>query len=85
MKIEEFNERLKSTVLVADGAMGSMLYEYAGAQRCLEELNVTQPEAVFRIHQSYLEAGAQIHRDEHVRRESPQARRRRTGRSRRRK
>ena len=50
MKIEDFNERLKNSVLVADGAMGSMLYEYAGAQRCLEELNVTQPEAVFRIH-----------------------------------
>ena len=60
MKIEDFNERLKNSVLVADGAMGSMLYEYAGAQRCLEELNVTQPEAVFRIHQAYLDAGAQI-------------------------
>ncbi|MGA8071905.1 MAG: bifunctional homocysteine S-methyltransferase/methylenetetrahydrofolate reductase, partial [Candidatus Acidiferrales bacterium] len=60
MKIEDFNERLKNSVLVADGAMGSMLYEYAGAQRCLEELNATQPEAVFRIHQAYLDAGAQI-------------------------
>jgi methionine synthase / methylenetetrahydrofolate reductase(NADPH) len=60
MKIEDFNERLKNSVLVADGAMGSMLYEYAGAQRCLEELNVTQPEAVFRIHEAYLDAGAQI-------------------------
>src|SRR5580700_7070158 len=60
MKIEDFNERLKNSVLVADGAMGSMLYEYAGAQRCIEELNVTQPEAVFRIHQAYLDAGAQI-------------------------
>src|SRR5271170_2371347 len=60
MKIEDFNKRLKNSVLVADGAMGSMLYEYAGAQRCLEELNVTQPEAVFRIHEAYLDAGAQI-------------------------
>ncbi len=60
MKIEEFNERLKSSVLVADGAMGSMLYEIAGAQRCLEELNATQAEAVFGIHQAYLDAGAQI-------------------------
>jgi methionine synthase / methylenetetrahydrofolate reductase (NADH) len=60
MKIEDFNERLKNSVLVADGAMGSMLYEAAGAQRCLEELNITQPEAVYRIHQQYLEAGAQI-------------------------
>jgi methionine synthase / methylenetetrahydrofolate reductase(NADPH) len=60
MKIEDFNERLKNSVLVADGAMGSMLYEYAGAQRCIEELNISQPEAVFRIHQAYLDAGAQI-------------------------
>ena len=60
MKIEDFNDRLKNRVLVADGAMGSMLYESAGAQRCLEEMNVTEPEAVFRIHQSYLDAGAQI-------------------------
>ena len=47
-------------MLVADGAMGSMLFEAAGAQRCFEELNVTQPEAVFRVHQAYIEAGAQI-------------------------
>jgi methionine synthase / methylenetetrahydrofolate reductase(NADPH) len=60
MKIEELNERLKNSIVAADGAMGSMLYELAGAQRCLEELNVTQPEAVFRIHQAYLDAGAQI-------------------------
>jgi len=60
MKIEEFNERLRSSVVVADGAMGSMLFEIAGAQRCLEELNITQAEAVFGIHQAYLDAGAQI-------------------------
>jgi len=60
MRIEDFNERLRNTVLVADGAMGSMLYEMLGPQRCLEELNVTQPEAVFRVHQAYLEAGAQV-------------------------
>jgi homocysteine S-methyltransferase len=60
MRIEEFNERLRNSVLVADGAMGSMLYEIAGAQRCLEELNITQAEAVFGIHQAYLDAGAQI-------------------------
>jgi methionine synthase / methylenetetrahydrofolate reductase(NADPH) len=60
MKIEEFSERLRNAVLVADGAMGSMLYEVLGPQRCLDELNSTQPEAVFRVHQAYLEAGAQI-------------------------
>jgi homocysteine S-methyltransferase len=60
MKIEDFQKRLESAVLVADGAMGSMLFESAGLQRCFEELNVTQPDAVFRVHQAYIEAGAQI-------------------------
>ena len=60
MKIEEFTDRLKNSIVIADGAMGSMLYEIAGAQRCLEELNVTQPESVFRVHEAYLAAGAQI-------------------------
>src|SRR5438105_188206 len=60
MKIDDLNARLADSVLIADGAMGSMLHEVAGSQRCFEELNVTQPEAVFRVHQAYIEAGAQI-------------------------
>ena len=60
MKIEDFNQRLRNGILVADGAMGSMLYEAVGPQRCFDELNVAHPEAVFRIHQAYIEAGASI-------------------------
>ena len=60
MKIEEFEQRLRDSVLIADGAMGSLLYETRGPQRCLDELNATRAEAVFRIHISYLEAGAHI-------------------------
>src|SRR5215475_4899618 len=60
MKIQDFNDRLKDTILVADGAMGSLLHEAVGAQRCFDELNATEPEAVFRVHQAYIEAGAQI-------------------------
>src|SRR6201986_1437201 len=60
MRIEDFSQRLENSVLVADGAMGSVLFESTGAQRCFEELNVTEPEAVFRAHQAYIEAGAQI-------------------------
>src|SRR5262250_2796607 len=60
MKIQDFNERLKDAILVADGAMGSLLHEVVGSQRCFDELNATEPEAVFRVHQSYIEAGAQI-------------------------
>ena len=40
--------------------MGSMLHEAVGPQRCFDELNTTEPEAVFRVHQAYIEAGAQI-------------------------
>ena len=60
MKIYDFNQRLKDAILVADGAMGSMLHEAVGPQRCFDELNATEPEAVFRVHQAYIEAGAQI-------------------------
>ncbi len=60
MRIYDFNERLKDAILVADGAMGSMLHEAVGPQRCFDELNATEPEAVFRVHQAYLNAGAQM-------------------------
>lgn len=60
MKISELNNRLRDSILIADGALGSMLHEALGPQRCFEECNVSEPEAVFRIHQSYIEAGAQI-------------------------
>ena len=60
MKILEFNEMLKDSILIADGAMGSLLHEAVGSQRCFDELNATEPEAVFRVHQAYIDAGAQI-------------------------
>jgi methionine synthase I (cobalamin-dependent)/5,10-methylenetetrahydrofolate reductase len=60
VKIQDFNDRLKDSILIADGAMGSMLHEAVGSQRCFDELNATEPEAVFRVHQAYIEAGAQI-------------------------
>ena len=60
MKIQDFTDRLKDSILIADGAMGSMLHESVGAVRCFDELNTLEPEAVFRVHQAYIEAGAQI-------------------------
>ena len=60
MRIDEFQQRLRSSVLVADGAMGSLLYETLGPQRCVDELNATRAEEVFRVHMAYLEAGAHI-------------------------
>jgi methionine synthase I (cobalamin-dependent)/5,10-methylenetetrahydrofolate reductase len=60
VKILDFNAMLKDSILIADGAMGSLLHESVGPQRCFDELNATEPEAVFRVHQAYIEAGAQI-------------------------
>src|SRR6201988_2617478 len=40
--------------------MGSMLHETGAPQRCFDEVNSTEPEAVFRVHQAYIEAGAHI-------------------------
>jgi methionine synthase I (cobalamin-dependent)/5,10-methylenetetrahydrofolate reductase len=60
MRIEDFNERLKQGILVGDGAMGSLLYDAVGPRRSVDELNSSHAEAVFRAHQAYVEAGAQI-------------------------
>jgi methionine synthase / methylenetetrahydrofolate reductase(NADPH) len=60
LKIQDFNERLKNSILIADGAMGSYLHDSVGTHRCFDELNAIEPEAVFRAHQAYIEAGAQI-------------------------
>ncbi len=60
MKTEEFQKRLSEGLLLADGAMGSLLYEMVGPQRCFEEVNATEAEAVFRVHKAYLDAGARL-------------------------
>jgi len=40
---------LKGSILIADGAMGSMLYETVGISAVSMKLNSTEPEAVFRV------------------------------------
>jgi methionine synthase / methylenetetrahydrofolate reductase (NADH) len=60
MRIEDFNDRVRQGILVGDGAMGSLLYDTVGPQRSVEELNSSHAEAVFRFHQAYIEAGAQM-------------------------
>jgi homocysteine S-methyltransferase len=57
----EFREQLSSRVLVADGAMGTMLYSRGiFINRCFDELNLSSPDMVRQIHQEYVKAGAQI-------------------------
>jgi homocysteine S-methyltransferase len=57
----EFRELLARRIVVADGAMGTMLYA-SGVfiNRCFDELSLSSPDLVSQIHRDYAEAGAQI-------------------------
>lgn len=47
--------------ILLDGAMGTMLHNRGFSfERCLDQLNLTQPQAVADIHLAYLQAGAAI-------------------------
>ncbi|MBM4442045.1 MAG: bifunctional homocysteine S-methyltransferase/methylenetetrahydrofolate reductase [Candidatus Rokubacteria bacterium] len=55
-----FRDAMKS-LLVFDGAMGSLLYERGVfVTQNFEQLNVTRPDVVRRIHEDYVAAGAQV-------------------------
>jgi len=57
----EFRERLASRVLVADGAMGTMLYSRGVfINRCFDELCLSSPDLIRQVHQEYVKAGAEI-------------------------
>src|SRR5450432_2914563 len=57
----EFRDRLRRRVMVADGAMGTMLYSRGVfINRCFDELNLSAPDMVRQIHQDYVKAGAEI-------------------------
>ncbi len=57
---EEFLASLKQRVLVLDGAMGTMLQQFGFTSGCGEELNLTNPKLVKKIHRAYAESGADI-------------------------
>jgi methionine synthase / methylenetetrahydrofolate reductase(NADPH) len=59
----EFREVLGKRVLVADGAMGTMLYSKLNlnaVHRCVDELNLSLPALVRDVHREYARAGAEI-------------------------
>jgi methionine synthase / methylenetetrahydrofolate reductase(NADPH) len=57
----EFRRMLESRVIVADGAMGTMLYgRGVFINRCFDELNISSPQLVKEVHQEYVKAGAQV-------------------------
>ncbi|MEQ6390685.1 bifunctional homocysteine S-methyltransferase/methylenetetrahydrofolate reductase [Bacillaceae bacterium S4-13-58] len=53
--LKELNEK----ILIADGAMGTLLYSH-GVDSCFEELNLSNPKEVQRVHEAYVQAGAQV-------------------------
>jgi methionine synthase / methylenetetrahydrofolate reductase(NADPH) len=57
----EFRAKLHSKIVVADGAMGTMLYAKGiFINRCFDELNLSAPQIVKEIHQEYVRAGAEV-------------------------
>jgi methionine synthase I (cobalamin-dependent)/5,10-methylenetetrahydrofolate reductase len=57
----DFLEELNSSVLCGDGAMGTELMSSGvPVDVCFEELNVSAPDVVSRIHDSYVQAGARL-------------------------
>lgn len=56
-----FLARLERGLVLADGAMGTELYERGvRAERCFEEVNLVAPDLVVAIHRDYIAAGAEL-------------------------
>lgn len=52
-------DHLRSSMLVADGASGTMLYARGVPMEvCFDEINLSRPDLIRKIHEEYVEAGA---------------------------
>jgi methionine synthase I (cobalamin-dependent)/5,10-methylenetetrahydrofolate reductase len=59
LKRSAFDRLISDRVLVADGAMGTMLYQHGVfLNRCFDELNLSDPKLVRGVHEEYVRAGA---------------------------
>ncbi len=57
----QFTETLLSRPMLADGAMGTVLYARGVfINRCYDELNLSDPGLILAVHEEYLQAGAEI-------------------------
>src|SRR4026209_2370519 len=60
-RAREFRDHFARAAMVADGAMGTMLYaKGVYINRCYDELNLSSPDLVREIHTEYIRAGADI-------------------------
>ena len=54
-------EELRSRLVCGDGAMGTMLLEDGvPLERCLEELCLSEPDRVRKVHDAYVAVGAEV-------------------------
>jgi methionine synthase I (cobalamin-dependent)/5,10-methylenetetrahydrofolate reductase len=59
--LDPFLERLKKGVMLCDGAMGTLLYSRGiGFEHPFDELNLSKPGMVQKVHQDYIKAKAEI-------------------------
>ena len=59
--MSHFAETLLSRPMLADGAMGTVLYARGiFINRCYDELNLSDPGLILSVHEEYLQAGAEI-------------------------
>lgn len=59
--MDNFRDIIKNKALIADGAMGTMLYEKGiFLNSCFDELCLTKPEIIADIHSQYIACGADI-------------------------
>src|SRR6202050_3036088 len=57
----QFADIFASRPVLADGAMGTVLYARGVfINRCYDELNLSDPALILSIHEEYLQAGAEI-------------------------
>ncbi|MBU0629009.1 MAG: homocysteine S-methyltransferase family protein [Nanoarchaeota archaeon] len=60
MTNDKILQELKDRVFVIDGAMGTMLQKYGFTKGCPDELNISNPEIVKKVHKAYADAGADL-------------------------
>jgi homocysteine S-methyltransferase len=59
MSKNPLTDKLTRGIVIGDGAMGTQLYQHgAFLNTCFDELNLTRPDWIERIHSEYIEAGS---------------------------
>ena len=61
MSLPAFRDALRDSILVCDGAMGTLIYSRGvHLSRCFDEVNLSNPFLVSKIHHDYINAGARV-------------------------